>query len=475
MRRRVQTRLQNPPLGADWLTPRLAARLHDYERRAIRCRTRLYGAREGQLVCQDVPFEVLDLVLDHAGLDGDLEKGIVLHPGLQPTGGWPSVDQRQLQRPYGHWWIRLEDGTIVDTAASQFGERSPLVIPPGHPMQSRYVPEDPSLPELEAGMWPLKLNPYHGTRKELLRSIRREGLVRPFVSSDESQAWCWADGYAEGHGEGRVLEFDVEHPEWLIPDFNFVEPVDRERLLGVDPDAHFDVRDWLGDEGSEDALMAAADEYGRSWAYDSDCGGKASIYLGTVPWEDVRVVRRRGNPPALPRDLAPEVYVSPRERALTPKEAWVRSVAIALKGGEPWAVEAAADAMAPLVPQGAFLVPVPGHRRGRPARGTQLLAHAIRARTEAQVRNVLERRVQVPSSRDRRRSGGTGLSPRMHEHSMRATVDHRGPLGETVVLVDNVVVTGATFEGARRALWRPDAIGLAYAQGTEFAATERLK
>jgi len=60
----------------------------------------------------------------------------------------------------------------------------------------------------------------------------------------------------------------------------------------------------------------------------------------------------------------------------------------------------------------------------------------------------------------------------MHEHSMRVTVDHRGPLGEVVVLVDNVVVAGATFEGARRALGRPDAIGLAYAQGTEFVAEE---
>jgi hypothetical protein len=175
----VQTRLRNPPLGADWLTPRLAARLHDYERKAINCRTRLYGRHVGQFVCQSVPEEVLSLVVDHAEQCGRLEHGIVLYPGLTP-GGWPNKDPDELRgpRPWWHWWIRLEDGTIVDAASSQFGQRSPLVIPPGHPMQKLYAPEGEEWLE-EAGRYALVVPNPRGRTYPAWRSRGTPGRPNP--------------------------------------------------------------------------------------------------------------------------------------------------------------------------------------------------------------------------------------------------------------------------------------------------------
>jgi hypothetical protein len=138
-------------------------------------------------------------------------------------------------------------------------------------------------------------NPYHGTQKDKLRSIREHGLSYPFLSSNEDQAACWGRGYAQGAHEARVLEFDVPDEYLVVPDFNIMEPYDREQVLGISPEEHYDVRESLGN--SDDELLEAADEYyrlrGRNWVHDNECGGEASIYLGTVPWGDVRVVRRR--------------------------------------------------------------------------------------------------------------------------------------------------------------------------------------
>lgn len=110
----------NPPLGAPWLTPRLAARLYDLERQQINCRTRLYGRSHGERVCQTAPQAAVGMIYDATEDDGMLlENGMV--------------------NGVNHWWIRMSDGTVVDVASSQFGQRSPLVIPPGHPMQRSYV------------------------------------------------------------------------------------------------------------------------------------------------------------------------------------------------------------------------------------------------------------------------------------------------------------------------------------------------
>jgi len=177
----------------------------------------------------------------------------------------------------------------------------------------------------------------------------------------------------------------------------------------------------------------------------------------------IRRVRRaiRRNPG---RDQAPELYVSPRERPLTPREAQVREIAIGIKTGEPRAVQAAARAMAPLVSPGSVLVPVPGHLVGPPGPGALALAHEIARLAGAQVYVALVRGRSVLSSRSRRRGGFRGLDPLQHAATMRLV----GPVPQgNVILIDNVVVSGATLEGARQALGR-DALGLAYARAADI-------
>lgn len=154
-------------------------------------------------------------------------------------------------------------------------------------------------------------------------------------------------------------------------------------------------------------------------------------------------------------------YVSPRERALTEEEAWRREVAIWLKTGDPEAIAVAAAAMAPLVPSGAQLVPIPSSQPGGFG-GNLALAQALAARTGGVVRTLVGRRAPVPSSRTSRRAGGQGLPAAVHAASMER-LGFPDP-GRPLVLVDNVVVSGATFEGAAQVLGRPDALGVAYAQ-----------
>lgn len=130
--------LPNPPLGADWLTPRVAARLGQIEDRLVRSRSRLYGPREGLLVCEDAWLEAQPIVSMESGQDAQAEFGLVRWPGI---GKLPEGGQGAPADAYWHWWLRLDDGSIVDVAARQFGQRSPLVIPPDHPLQRRYLPE----------------------------------------------------------------------------------------------------------------------------------------------------------------------------------------------------------------------------------------------------------------------------------------------------------------------------------------------
>ena len=59
------------------------------------------------------------------------EYGAIFHPGY--GGPFPRDEWDFPEGTYLHYWLRTADGTIVDPAASQFGERTPLVIPPGHP------------------------------------------------------------------------------------------------------------------------------------------------------------------------------------------------------------------------------------------------------------------------------------------------------------------------------------------------------
>ena len=158
-----------------------------------------------------------------------------------------------------------------------------------------------------------------------------------------------------------------------------------------------------------------------------------------------------------------EPYVSPRHRQLTPREEHVRAVAYALKVPDPAAVHEAALAMASLVPPGAALVPIPSSAGSLTANAA--LAGALAGLTGGYVAPILRRASPVEASHQRRRRGERGLLPEAHAASFAAT----GPVPPgPVVLVDNVVTSGATLEGAWRVLGSPASmIGVAYARASE--------
>jgi len=158
-----------------------------------------------------------------------------------------------------------------------------------------------------------------------------------------------------------------------------------------------------------------------------------------------------------------EPYVSPRHRQLTPREEHVRAVAYALKVPDPAAVHEAALAMASLVPPGAALVPIPSSAGSLTANAA--LAGALAGMTGGYVAPILRRASPVEASHQRRRRGEHGLLPEAHAASFAAT----GPVPPgPVVLVDNVVTSGATLEGAWRVLGSPASmIGVAYARASE--------
>jgi hypothetical protein len=183
-------------------------------------------------------------------------------------------------------------------------------------------------------------------------------------------------------------------------------------------------------------------------------------------------------------------YVSPRERRLTRKETRIRDVAYSLKGGcpkpegghvyRPGAMEAAATAMAPLVPLGpsrrVVLVPIPGATGC--TRGNRELAQAIalllcaKPHVKVRVADLLTRSSPVESLHSRRHRGlAAPRGIRAHRMIMRPGVDvpdptEYGPL----VLIDNVVTTGSTFAAARDVLG--GGIGLAYAQASEVLSPD---
>lgn len=156
-------------------------------------------------------------------------------------------------------------------------------------------------------------------------------------------------------------------------------------------------------------------------------------------------------------------YVSPRERELTAEEDWVRKIAYALKDGNGLAIAEASLRMEELVPAGAVLVPVPNSSGDTSA--NRKLADVLAAVTGGQVADVLGRNVNVQSSTSRRKSGVPGLPRDAQARSMELS----GVLPEgQVVLIDNVITTGATMLGTWDALGRPaGAIGLAYARAKE--------
>mgnify|MGYP006052830417 CR=1 FL=1 len=169
------------------------------------------------------------------------------------------------------------------------------------------------------------------------------------------------------------------------------------------------------------------------------------------------------------KNRSPQLFVLaahpyPPESAYgTPQADFVRSVAHDLKAAEPIAVRVAAASLAPLVPRGATIVPVPGSRGS--TRENLALAEAVAKLAGARVSDGLER---VPSESQYARRK-RGLAP-LRAEAMNVRWGG-APLRGVVVLVDNVVTTGATAEAARRAIGG-DVVVLAWADARGIHRSE---
>lgn len=144
-------------------------------------------------------------------------------------------------------------------------------------------------------------------------------------------------------------------------------------------------------------------------------------------------------------------YVSPRERALDPHEAWVRAIAYGIKHGDDSAIRTAAAEMAPFVPCASWVIPAPSSRAWQYG-GVRKLAELLAQITGGTYAEPIARARTVESSHQRRQSGGRGLTAEEHLASMESRM--RGPCPEKtpVVVIDNVVTTGATLDAVRRLL-----------------------
>lgn len=162
--------------------------------------------------------------------------------------------------------------------------------------------------------------------------------------------------------------------------------------------------------------------------------------------------------------LAAHAY-PPESQYGTPRADFVRAVAHDLKAADPAAVRAAAAALAPSVPVGATLVPVPGARGS--TRENLALAEALARLSGARVLDGLERDPSESQYARRKR----GLAP-LGASAMRVRWTGERPRG-VVALVDNVVTTGATAEAARGALGG-DAVLFAWADARGLAGTAPL-
>ncbi len=164
--------------------------------------------------------------------------------------------------------------------------------------------------------------------------------------------------------------------------------------------------------------------------------------------------------------VAPFAYPAARDYE-TGAGHFVREVAHDLKSADRAAVRVAAAAMAPFVPPGATLVPVPSSRGDTSA--NHALAVAIGRRTGAPVRDGLGRE-RGESQYVRRKRGARALTA-AEQRVVWTGAPVRGP----VALVDNVVTTGATMRAAARALAHDGGavVGLAWADARHLAREVR--
>ncbi len=163
-------------------------------------------------------------------------------------------------------------------------------------------------------------------------------------------------------------------------------------------------------------------------------------------------------------------YVSPRQRALTPREEQIRTIAYALKEADPQALAEAASAILPLLPMQnkipIFLVPVPDSHGSTKA--NLALCRTLRQLSGLPIADVLRRRSPVASSRIRHQQGKSALSVQSHVIYAKAV-----PIG-IAVLIDNVITSGHTLLACCLALQHaPDVCAVVYAdaRGTIAPAT----
>lgn len=157
------------------------------------------------------------------------------------------------------------------------------------------------------------------------------------------------------------------------------------------------------------------------------------------------------------------IYISPRERVLTPEENKIRDISYALKTPSGWAIEAAAEAMAKMIEHNEeiTLIPMPSSK-GDTSSNLKLAISIVLKMGKGKISNILGRKEPVESSSKRRVKGQKGLKPQQH-----GLVRHRDAptLRGAIILIDNTVTTGSTFDAA--VLLIPEAVGLAYSKASE--------
>jgi len=131
----------------------------------------------------------------------------------------------------------------------------------------------------------------------------------------------------------------------------------------------------------------------------------------------------------------------------------LREIAHGLKQGDPASIEQAADLMARNVPPKAVLVPMPGHEG--PATTMLPLARAIAARVKGAT--VVDALVAEPHE--------SNYTHKQRMHRPVKVVMHRTdaklPKGRPVMVVDNVIASGATYRAAQAVIPDADLLTLA--------------
>ena len=181
-----------------------------------------------------------------------------------------------------------------------------------------------------------------------------------------------------------------------------------------------------------------------------------ALHTAPAPWQ-IRVVDCA---PDTSGTLAANIYPTSHRRAgatVTAHDRLIRQITAGLKAGDDEAITDAAAQMARLVPPNSTLVPLPSSD-GRTERNLQIAHEIALLVSDARIKDVL---VGEPheSSTSLRQIGKPGLSADQISMSATQTLTE-----SSLVLIDNVVTTGATAQAAKNALGRADALALCWAK-----------